>query len=346
MSAGFRAVHWNGAKVRYDAIVLAALAAWIIGYHVVVGLARPPGDRLAWVDIRIHAFGTAAFLMVTAALAIGPLARLDPRFLPALHNRRHLGVLTFLTALLHALFMVEWYWLQGTTWNIIGELTAWPAYARFIGFPFKTLGLAALLIMAAMAVTSHDYWLAVLGPPAWKALHMGLYAAYGLVVGHVALGAMQSNRAAYVPIVLVALAGSVAILHLLAGRRERAKEAETARPGADGWLSVGPPDSIPDKRARIVVPADGERIAVFRDGRRLAAVTNVCAHQMGPLGEGKVEDGCITCPWHGYQYRLEDGCAPAPFSERLATYRLRLRDGLVEVDPRPLPAGTPASIEW
>jgi hypothetical protein len=59
-----------------------------------------------------------------------------------------------------------------------------------------------------------------------------------------------------------------------------------------------------------------------------------------PLGEGRVIDGCITCPWHGFQYRLEDGCAPPPYTEKLATYRLRLHDGIVLLDPRPNPPGT------
>ena len=88
----------------------------------------------------------------------------------------------------------------------------------------------------------------------------------------------------------------------------------------------------------------GERVAVFRHGDRVSAISNVCQHQNGPLGEGKIIDGCITCPWHGYQYRLSDGCAPAPFTERLATHKARIRDGIVEVDPHPLPPGTPASI--
>ena len=63
------------------------------------------------------------------------------------------------------------------------------------------------------------------------------------------------------------------------------------------------------------------------------------------LGEGRIVDGCITCPWHGYQYRLADGCAPPPFTEKLATYRVRLERGILEVDPRPLPPGTPAAID-
>ena len=66
--------------------------------------------------------------------------------------------------------------------------------------------------------------------------------------------------------------------------------------------------------------------------------------QNGPIGEGRVVDGCIVCPWHGYEYRLENGCAPAPFTEKLATYTVRLRGGTLEVDPTPLAPGTPASI--
>jgi nitrite reductase/ring-hydroxylating ferredoxin subunit len=136
----------------------------------------------------------------------------------------------------------------------------------------------------------------------------------------------------------------VAVLHLVAGWRERAHDRAGAS-SSDGWLPVGPPLSIPDKGARIVAAPDGVRIAVFRDGSQIAALSNLCAHQHGPIGEGRITDGCVTCPWHGYQYRLEDGCAPPPFTEKLVTYRVRVAHGVVEVDPRPLPPGTPAAID-
>src|SRR5712692_7297408 len=112
----------------------------------------------------------------------------------------------------------------------------------------------------------------------------------------------------------------------------------------DSRLSAVSSGLDPDKAARIVAAPGGERIAVFRDGARIGALTNLCAHQNGPLGEGRIIDGCVTCPWHGYQYRLEDGRAPPPFTEVLVTYRVRLRDGIVEVDPRPLPPGTAAGM--
>jgi nitrite reductase/ring-hydroxylating ferredoxin subunit/DMSO/TMAO reductase YedYZ heme-binding membrane subunit len=343
MSVGFRAVQWNRAKIVYDAILLAGVALFIGGFMLIESFTHPPKDWPEWIDLRIRAFGSCAFLMLTIILAIGPLARLDRRFLPLLYNRRHFGVLTFVVAALHAWFMIEWFAARDAMPDLVAELTAWADYGKFIGFPFKMLGLAALVVLFLMAATSHDFWLSFLTPPVWKGLHMALYAAYGLVAMHVALGVMQYHRHPLVPLLFGGAFVSVAILHLWAGWRERAGDSGTAA-GLDGWLAVGPPLSIPDKGARIVTVPGGERIAVFRDGDEIGALTNLCAHQNGPIGEGRIIDGCVTCPWHGYQYRLADGCAPPPFTEKLATYRVRVRDGVVEVDPNPLPPGTPAAI--
>jgi nitrite reductase/ring-hydroxylating ferredoxin subunit/DMSO/TMAO reductase YedYZ heme-binding membrane subunit len=344
MSVGFQAVQWNRAKFIYDAILIGCVTAFIGTFIAVESWLHPPKDAGGWIDLRIRAFGICAFLMLTIILSIGPLARLSPRFLPLLYNRRHFGVLTFLIALAHAGFMIEWYLGQNALPSLAAELTKWSDYGKFIGFPFKVLGLAALLVLFLLASTSHDFWLAFLTPRTWKALHMALYAGYGFVVMHVALGAMQNSRGAAIPVMLGASLVLVSALHLTAGRREQRKHA--AKLASEGWLIVGPPQSIPDKGAAIVSAHSGERIAVFRDGRQIGAVTNLCAHQNGPLGEGRIIDGCITCPWHGYQYKLEDGCAPAPFTEKLVTYKLRINRGNVEVDPRPLPAGTRAAISF
>lgn len=345
MSVGFVAVQWNRKKVIYDAVLISAVALFVGGYVAIHLHLNPPQNLAAAIDIWIRATGCAAFWMLTAILAIGPLARIDRRFLPLLYNRRHFGVLTFLLALVHAWLMVQWFITVNALPDLLTEMTNWANYGKFIGFPFKALGLAALTILFLMAATSHDFWLAFLTPQVWKALHMALYGAYGLVVMHVALGIMQEDRSPLIPLMLASGLGIVASLHLIAGWRERAADRGTAAESG-GWLRVGTPDSIPDKAARIVVAPGGERIAVFRDAGMIGALTNLCAHQHGPLGEGRIIDGCVTCPWHGYQYRLEDGCAPAPFTEKLATYRVRIRDGMVEVDPNPLPPGTPAAIRF
>jgi nitrite reductase/ring-hydroxylating ferredoxin subunit/DMSO/TMAO reductase YedYZ heme-binding membrane subunit len=343
MSVGFRAVQWNRDKIIYDGILIAAVVLYIAAFIGIGDWIHTPKDLPAVIDMRIRAFGSCAFIMLTIILAIGPASRLNAHFRKLLYNRRHFGVLTFCVAVLHAWFMIEWYLVQDTLPNLASELTTWADYGKFIGFPFKILGMAALLILFLMAVTSHDFWLSFLTPPVWKGLHMSLYVAYGLVVMHVALGIMQYERTILIPGMLIAGFGTVSVLHLVAGWRERA--GDRGKPlTADGWIAVGSPASIPDKCARIVAGSGGERIAVFRDGAEVGAVSNLCAHQNGPLGEGRIIDGCITCPWHGYQYRLADGCAPPPFTEKLATYPVRIRDGVVEVNLTALPPGTPAAV--
>jgi hypothetical protein len=91
MSVGFRAVQWNRAKLIYDAIVLLAIALYLSGFIAVASSLHPPRSLAEAVDIRVQAFGSCAFLMLTVILSIGPLTRLDRRFLPLLYNRRHLG---------------------------------------------------------------------------------------------------------------------------------------------------------------------------------------------------------------------------------------------------------------
>jgi DMSO/TMAO reductase YedYZ heme-binding membrane subunit len=191
MSTGFRAVQWNRDKVIYDAILIVAVALFLTGFAVIARQLHPPKNLADTIDIWIRATGSCAFLMLTVILSIGPLARLDRKFLPLLYNRRHFGVLTFLIALTHGWLMVEWFAAQNALPDLLAEMTSTKGYDKFIGFPFKMLGIAALLALFVMAATSHDFWLAFLTPPMWKALHMLLYAAYGLVVMHVALGIMQ-----------------------------------------------------------------------------------------------------------------------------------------------------------
>src|SRR5260370_25568737 len=95
--------------------------------------------------------------------------------------------------------MVEWYAVQDAFPSLYDELTKVSDYGKFIGFPFKALGLVALLILFLMAATSHDYWLVFLTPPGWKGLHMALYVAYGLLVIPVALAVMQYHPNPFIP---------------------------------------------------------------------------------------------------------------------------------------------------
>lgn len=81
------------------------------------------------------------------------------------------------------------------------------------------------------------------------------------------------------------------------------------------------------------VYAGDRRIAVFNDRGSLHAVDDACTHVGGPLSQGSCDRGIVTCPWHGAQFRLTDGCSlgPEPY-RRLETYSVRLNDGVIEVE--------------
>jgi len=345
MSAGYVPVGWNRSKIVYDLVLAACVALYLAAFLVVGEKLQSVRTPLDEQTLRMRAFGTCAFLMMSVALAIGPLARLDARFLPMLYNRRHLGVATCLVALCHAYQVVDWYFVYSPVAPLEALLAADTSFGQLRGFPFVAFGLAALLVLCLLAATSHDFWLAFLGAPLWKALHMSLYAAYALAVLHVAFGVLQDARDWALPSAVAASALGLAALHVAAARKARRDDRPNAGHvrGPDGrdWVDAGPFAAFAEDRARIVTLDGDEPVAIFRHKDRLTAVTNLCAHQNGPLGEGRVVDGCITCPWHGFQYRLEDGCAPPPFTEKIATYNLASLDGRVLLDPRANPRGTP-----
>ncbi len=340
MSHQFTPVQWNGFKWRYDAIVLFGTILFVAVFVGLTMASRQPGESLAPVQILIRAFGAAAFLLLNIILSIGPLARISARFKPLLYNRRHMGVWCFSLALTHAGLTLMWYQGFSALNPVVALFASNVQYTSIAGFPFESLGVAALILLAMLAVSSHDYWQAALGASVWKRIHMGVYVAYGLLVMHVMLGIVQEEKAEFYPASVIGLFCIVAGLHIFSAFTGRVTDRRV-KASLDGWINIGPPDKIAENRAKIVRTESDARIAVFRYDGKISAVSNVCAHQNGPLGEGRIVDGCITCPWHGWQYRPEDGRSPAPFEEKISTYRVQIDGGMVYVHPDPLPPGTP-----
>lgn len=339
MSSGhsYKAVGWNRQKKVYDSVLVAGVVGYL-GVFLAIGAALRPNATLE--TLLIRALGTGAFLLLHIVLSIGPLSRLNPRFLPLLYNRRHLGVTVFILALAHGALSIFQFHALGDTNPLVSVLISNGRYDSLAAFPFQPLGLLALVILFLMAATSHDFWLANLSAPTWKRLHMLVYPAYALLVVHVATGVLQVEPSP--ALVGVLSLGMVWLLtvHLLAGWRERRIDRQVATPSIDGELvDACALADIPTGRARIVSLGE-ERVAIFRYADKLAAISNVCQHQNGPLGEGRVLNGCIVCPWHGYEYRPETGASPPPFAEKVPTFRLQLLGERVLIDPTPNPPGT------
>jgi nitrite reductase/ring-hydroxylating ferredoxin subunit/DMSO/TMAO reductase YedYZ heme-binding membrane subunit len=344
MSVAYQAVGWNRQKKIYDLTLAAVLLLGLAGFGASV-LFFHPATTIETFLIRFTAL--SAFLLLHVILAVGPLARLDRRFLPLLYNRRHLGVTLFFLGAFHAVFAVVQFHALGDAnplasafGSYAGDYVSfWGDFRRLSRFPFESLGAGALLVFFLMAATSHDFWLKNLGPSCWKLLHMSVYAAYGLVAAHVALGALQIERSLLYPVLLGSGGLLLAVLHLGAWRAERRFDLRRQAAERDGFEPVAASADLEEGRGKVVV-AGGMRIALFLHQGRLFALSNACRHQGGPLGEGRVVYGCLTCPWHGYQYQVEDGCSPPPFTEIVPTYPVRLVDGTVYVKPEALPLRT------
>ena len=260
MSVQYKAVQWNPQKKRYDRVLAAGVALYV-GAFVGMGAVLQPNATAE--TLLIRAFGTGALLLLHITLCIGPLCRLDPRFLPLLYNRRHLGVTTFLLGLSHGGFAIAQFHALGDLHPLVSVLASNPRFDSVSQFPFQPFGLAALTFLFLMAATSHDFWLANLTAPVWKALHMGVYLAYASLVIHVSFGALHSETHPALPAILAVGFMSVLGLHLAAGWRERAGDAERLPQGEDGYVDVCAVDAIREARAHVVALA-GERIAVFR----------------------------------------------------------------------------------
>ena len=340
MGHQYKSVQWNSNKIVYDLYVFSFVVLFTVVF-MVVGLAtHESGNTADPVVLAIRALGVCAYALLTIVLSIGPLARLNKRFLPFLYNRRHLGVITFVVASMHFGLALLWYHGGGLLNPLVSLFVSNPLYNSVSGFPFEVFGFAAYLILMVMAATSHDFWLNNLSAPVWKALHMLVYGAYALLALHIVFGALMTEKSLLYPVITATTFIGVSSLHLITGRREWRDDSAMKGLLAKGWVDICAPGDIAENRAIIAPLPKGDRVAIFRYDGKISAVTNACRHQNGPLGEGRIVDGCITCPWHGWQYRPNDGVSPPPFTEKISTYNVRIENGRVLLDPTPNAPGT------
>jgi nitrite reductase/ring-hydroxylating ferredoxin subunit len=81
------------------------------------------------------------------------------------------------------------------------------------------------------------------------------------------------------------------------------------------------------------VEHEGRVYALFNVGGRVLAVDGICPHQGGPLADGQVEGLIVTCPWHGWQFDLENGTMPSGARIKQAVFEVKVEgdDVLVAV---------------
>jgi 3-phenylpropionate/trans-cinnamate dioxygenase ferredoxin subunit len=83
---------------------------------------------------------------------------------------------------------------------------------------------------------------------------------------------------------------------------------------------------------QLFVELDGEEILLCRHDGKYFAVSYYCSHATFPLEGGPMDDGCISCPYHGATFDLATGRAEAPPAwEDIKTYAVRVEDSTVAI---------------
>jgi nitrite reductase/ring-hydroxylating ferredoxin subunit len=97
-----------------------------------------------------------------------------------------------------------------------------------------------------------------------------------------------------------------------------------------GFVKVARVEDVPPGTVAHV-RAGEEEIALANVDGEVYAIQGHCLHLQGPLGEGRLEDSVLTCPWHGWQYDVKTGLNEFDHAIRLRTYEVRVEDGDVEI---------------
>lgn len=103
-------------------------------------------------------------------------------------------------------------------------------------------------------------------------------------------------------------------------------------PMAERWIEVGFVADVPRRGARCVkVP--GYTVAIFRTGDdQIFALEDKCPHKGGPLSQGIVHDGCVTCPLHNWVIGLADGKAQGADEGAAKTIPVKVDGGHIMID--------------
>jgi nitrite reductase/ring-hydroxylating ferredoxin subunit/uncharacterized membrane protein len=132
-------------------------------------------------------------------------------------------------------------------------------------------------------------------------------------------GFLILSAGAYVGGDVVYVLGNMVNRHAFRGAGTKWIALEPAEVDADGAIPEGKP-----VKAKLGI----NQLVLVRQGEKILALHDTCAHAGGPLSEGKVVDGTIECPWHYSRYKLDSGYVvrgPSVYDQ--PAYEVRARDG-------------------
>ena len=95
------------------------------------------------------------------------------------------------------------------------------------------------------------------------------------------------------------------------------------------FVHVADRDDVPPGGMRAVT-LDGARVVIADVGGTLHAFADDCSHDGGPLSEGELAGGVVTCPWHFSRFCVRSGSVvESPAEEPIRVYELELDGGAI-----------------
>ena len=73
-------------------------------------------------------------------------------------------------------------------------------------------------------------------------------------------------------------------------------------------------------------------VALFKYENNFYAIRNSCLHQGFPLADGNLKKYMVECPLHGWVYDIRDGKCLSLGDRYTITYKLRIQDGILEIN--------------
>ena len=106
--------------------------------------------------------------------------------------------------------------------------------------------------------------------------------------------------------------------------------AEIEETGPVEWTDAGSAE-LPEGKL-VLRQAGGTPVLLVKTSGRIDALADRCSHQSGPLHEGSLADGCVTCPWHASTFRLTDGAVVhGPTTHPQPTFTVRISGDRLQV---------------
>ena len=144
--------------------------------------------------------------------------------------------------------------------------------------------------------------------------------------------------------------------------RVKQKDIPSLSPFPEGWYFVERRQTL--QKAGLIQKTwmGTEIVAWWAGGGRVCVAESVCPHlgsALGPATGGKVQDGCLVCPFHGFEYDATGQCVATPFAAAPKSAKLRVFETREVLDlifawwgsgGRPpqwdLPADPPVGSDW